>query len=97
MLRDEKDWDPNTMIQVTESYGKMNPELKETLQTMKPKENSDQRKSRLRREAREANPSTRGITTKLNSTASMPESKTQATNEPKRHHRTRNHGYEDNQ
>jgi transposase len=55
MLRDEKDWDPNTMIEVTESFGKMNPTLKESLQTMKPKENSDQRKSRLRKEARAAN------------------------------------------
>jgi hypothetical protein len=43
MLRDEKDWTPTHMIHVTESFGKM-----------KPKENSDQRKSRLRREAREA-------------------------------------------
>jgi transposase len=49
MLRDEKDWDPNTMIETTESFGKMNPGLKESLQTMKPKENSDQRKSRLRK------------------------------------------------
>ncbi len=55
MLRDEKDWDPNKMIQVTESFGKINRGLKETLETMKPKENHDQRKSRLRREAREAN------------------------------------------
>lgn len=54
MLRDEKDWDPKTMIDVTESYGRMNLGLKESLESMKPKENSDQRKSRLRREAREA-------------------------------------------
>ena len=54
MLRDEKDWDPKTMIDITESYGRMNPGLKESLLTMKPKENSDQRKSRLRREAKEA-------------------------------------------
>ena len=52
MLRDEKDWDPKTMIDVTESYGRMNLGLKESLESMKPKENSDQRKSRLRREAR---------------------------------------------
>jgi transposase len=32
----------------------MNPSLKESLLTMKPKENSDQRKSRLRREAKQA-------------------------------------------
>ena len=54
MLRDDKEWDPSMMIQVTESFGKMSPNLKEALQTMKPKENSDQRKSRLRKEARAA-------------------------------------------
>ncbi len=55
MLRDEKDWDPKQMLSVTESYGKVPQPLKETLENMKPKENSDQRKSRLRKEAREAN------------------------------------------
>jgi transposase len=54
MLRDDKEWDPSMMIQVTESFGKISPGLKEALQTMKPKENSDQRKSRLRKEARAA-------------------------------------------
>ena len=54
MLRVEKDWARTHMIQVTESFGKMKRELKQSLQSMKPKENSDQRKSRLRREAREA-------------------------------------------
>ena len=54
MLRDEKDWEPKRMIEVTESYGRMSPALKDSLQNMKPKENSDQRKSRLRKEAREA-------------------------------------------
>ena len=54
MLRDEKDWEPKRMIEVTESYGRMSPALKESLQNMKPKENSDQRKSRLRKEARAA-------------------------------------------
>ena len=54
MLRDERDWDPKRMIEVTESYGKMPAKLKETLQNMKPKENSDQRKSRRRKEARAA-------------------------------------------
>ena len=54
MLRDEKDWSPSTMIQVTESFGKMNKELKDSLKEMKPKENSDQRKSRLRKEAKAA-------------------------------------------
>ena len=50
----EKDWDPQAMIRITESFGPMNAKLKETLDTMKPKENADQRKKRLRREAREA-------------------------------------------
>lgn len=54
MLRDERDWAPTRMIEVTESYGEMSSKLKETLQAMKPKENSDQRKSRLRKEARAA-------------------------------------------
>jgi hypothetical protein len=54
LLRDEKDWEPKRMIEVTESFGKMPVALKETLQNMKPKENSDQRKSRLRKEARQA-------------------------------------------
>lgn len=54
MLRDEQDWEPKRMIEVTESYGRMSPTLKETLKNMKPKENSDQRKSRLRKEAHAA-------------------------------------------
>jgi transposase len=47
MLRDEKDWDPATMIQTTEKFGRMPLGLKETLQTMKPKELSQQRTNRL--------------------------------------------------
>jgi len=54
LLRDEKDWDSNQMLKITESFGRTPLALKETLENMKPKENSDQRKSRLRREAREA-------------------------------------------
>jgi hypothetical protein len=54
MLRDQKDWNPQQMISVTESYGKMPAPLKESLMNMKPKKNSDQRKARHRREAREA-------------------------------------------
>jgi transposase len=54
MLRDEKDWESKRMIEITESYGRMNLGLKEKLQEMKPKENSDQRKSRKRKEARQA-------------------------------------------
>ncbi|XZE37119.1 IS110 family transposase [Pirellulaceae bacterium SH501] len=52
LMRDDKDWDPKRMIDVTESFGRMSPTLKATLSEMKPKENSVQRKSRLRREAR---------------------------------------------
>jgi hypothetical protein len=54
LLRDEQDWAPKTMIHVTQSFGPINPGLEKTLQSMKPKENSDQRKKRLRKEAREA-------------------------------------------
>ena len=54
MLRDEKDWDPGTMIHTTQSFGGTLPMDVETFRTTRPKENSDQRKSRLRREAREA-------------------------------------------
>jgi transposase len=54
MLRDQKDWNPQHMISVTESYGSMPTKLKESLANMKPKENADQRKARHRREAREA-------------------------------------------
>jgi transposase len=54
MLRDETDWDPKRMLNVFQSFGKTPAPVKEALKTMKPKENSDQRKKRLRREAREA-------------------------------------------
>ena len=64
MLRDEKDWDPKQMIHVTESFGKMSPALKDSLENMKPKENSDQRKSRLRMEAREAKAVAESLATK---------------------------------
>ena len=53
MLRDEKDWEPKRMIEVAESFGRMSKSVKESLGEMKPKENSDQRRSRRRREARE--------------------------------------------
>ena len=58
LLRDGKDWEPERMIEITESFGKMPTYLKDTLKAMKPKENSDQRKSRLRREARFAKATT---------------------------------------
>jgi hypothetical protein len=74
LLRDEKDWEPKRMIEVTESFGKMPGKLKETLETMKPKENSDQRRSRLRREAREARESARA-----NASTSEATSQTQPT------------------
>ncbi len=64
LLRDEKDWEPNRMIEVTESFGKMPEALKETLQNMKPKENSDQRKSRLRKEARQSRVAADEVTSK---------------------------------
>jgi len=82
LLRDDKDWDPKTMIAVTQSFGHMNPSLQETLQTMKPKENSDQRKKRRRKEAREtkaareakapAEPRVPAATTKAPSSKSQP-------------------------
>jgi len=46
------------------SFGRTNQALKDTLENMKPKENSDQRKSRLRREAREANAAATSPTSK---------------------------------
>ena len=61
MLRDEKDWDPATMIQTTEKFGRMPLGLKETLQTMKPKELSQQRTNRLAKEAREAKAATESL------------------------------------
>jgi transposase len=54
MLRDQKDWDTQQMVKVTETYGRMPSKLKESLTNMKPKESADQRKARHRREAREA-------------------------------------------
>ncbi|MCA9131087.1 MAG: IS110 family transposase [Planctomycetales bacterium] len=54
MLRDESDWDPQKMILTTKSFGGVLPLDEATFAAMPPKENSDQRKSRLRREAREA-------------------------------------------
>lgn len=54
MLRDKTDWSPKKMVDVTQSYGRIQPSVMETLVNMKPKENADQRKSRLRKEARAA-------------------------------------------
>ena len=44
LLRDGTDWDPKQMLEVTESFGRISPALKETLTTMKPNEKSDQHK-----------------------------------------------------
>lgn len=68
MLRDEKDWDPVTMIRTTKSFDGTLPLDEETFRTMPPKENSDQRKSRLRREAREAEELTRRCAAKASPT-----------------------------
>lgn len=46
LQRDEKDWPPLRMIEVTESFGPMPAKLKETLQNMKPKEKREQREQR---------------------------------------------------
>jgi transposase len=54
MLRDQTDWKPSHMLQVTKSFGKTTKAIQSVLDEMKPKENSDQRKKRKRREAREA-------------------------------------------
>ena len=60
------------MIEVTESFGKMPVALKETLQNMKPKENSDQRKSRLRKEARQASAAADDNTSKKRDATNAP-------------------------
>jgi hypothetical protein len=78
LLRDERDWDPNRMLKITESFGRTSPALKQTLETMKPKENSDQRKSRLRREAREA---TTAATNPTSQTRKRPASKSLSANQ----------------
>jgi transposase len=54
MLRDERDWDPNVMIRTTKSFKGKLPMDEAEFQAMPPKESSDQRKSRLRKEARAA-------------------------------------------
>jgi transposase len=73
MLRDEKDWDPETMILTTKSFGGKLPMDEEEFRTMRPKENSDQRKSRLRREVREAKQLATGCAVKTDRQASAPD------------------------
>jgi transposase len=75
LLRDGKDWEPSRMIEVTESFGPMNPRLKESLQTMTRKENSDQRKSRLRKEAREAKATAAAVADSTQSKHTEPKAK----------------------
>ena len=85
MLRDEKDWDPATMIETTKSFGGRLPMDEETFQTMRPKENSDQRKSRLRREAREAEAvTTRSTEEKAGKSPGVSKSPSNAKSLPKR-------------
>ncbi len=64
MLRDETDWDPLRMLAVGLSFGKTPEPVQHALKTMRPKENSDQRKKRLRKEAREAKESKESTTKK---------------------------------
>jgi transposase len=75
MLRDEKDWEPKRMIEVSESFGRMPTSLKESLREMKPKENSDQRRSRRRREAREAQAAKEATATSSQPSPTEPASK----------------------
>ena len=85
MLRDAKDWDPATMIETTKSFGGRLPMDEETFQTMRPKENSDQRKSRLRREVREAKAvTTRSTEETTGKSPSVSKSPSKAKSLPKR-------------
>jgi transposase len=54
MLRDEKDWEPKRMIEITESYGRISLGLKEKLLNMPPKECRHKRKNRRISEERAA-------------------------------------------
>ncbi|MBB3209231.1 transposase [Rhodopirellula rubra] len=54
MLRDERDWDPNKMIDVTKSYGGKLPMDEEALRTMPKKECRHKRKRRLAKERQAA-------------------------------------------
>ena len=83
LLRDDRDWDPQRMIEVTESFGRMPESLKVSLADMKPKENSDQRKSRLRREARAAKESAAArVTNKKENKSTPPQKKSMKKSEP---------------
>jgi transposase len=82
LLRDEKDWDPQQMLNITESFGRTPQALKDTLQNMKPKENSDERKCRLRREAREAKAAATSATSKAENKSSSTPAIVVATKKP---------------
>ena len=86
MLRDEKDWDPSIMIETTKSFGGKLPLDEKAFKEMKPKENSDQRKSRLRKEAREAKLTSLSDTVKASNKSTSPSnaSKAKATPTTKR-------------
>jgi transposase len=95
LLRDEKDWEPKRMVEITESFGKMPLALKETLLTMKPKECRHKRKNRLEREARAAaktskeppaneKPSKRKATTPQTARASVAPEQTSFAPKPRR-------------
>jgi len=67
LLRDEKNWDPQTMIRTTKSFGGQLPMDEEQLQAMPPKECRHKRKRRCAREAKLA------AMAQGTSTASVPE------------------------
>jgi hypothetical protein len=82
MLRDEKDWDPSIMIETTKSFGGKLPLDEKDFKEMKPKENSDQRKSRLRKEAREAKIATLSDIVKTSNKSTSPSKASKAKGTP---------------
>jgi transposase len=82
LLRDEKDWEPKRMVEITESFGKMPLGLKETLLTMKPKECRHKRKNRLEREARAAAKAAKEPTPTSNTPSKRKVATTRTTKEP---------------
>ena len=63
MLRDEKDWDPGKMIEVTKSYGGKLPMDEEALRNMPKKECRHKRKRRLAKERKAAEQAKRAAKT----------------------------------
>ncbi|MEQ1830609.1 MAG: IS110 family transposase, partial [Pirellula sp.] len=82
LLRDEKDWEPKRMVEITESFGKMPLGLKETLLTMKPKECRHKRKNRLEKEARAAARALKESTPTSEKPSKLKATKTQTTKAP---------------